>query len=104
MLFRSLEDLDEYLYHLDRMMMNLKRSGKLSGLAGMIVGGMTEMKDNSIPFGRTAEEIIREAVADYDFPVAFGFPGGHIPNNYPLIFGREVTLSVGEKMDIIFHA
>jgi muramoyltetrapeptide carboxypeptidase len=99
-----LEDLDEYLYHLDRMMMNLKRSGKLSGLAGMIVGGMTEMKDNSIPFGRTAEEIIREAVADYDFPVAFGFPGGHIPNNYPLIFGREVTLSVGEKMDIIFHA
>jgi muramoyltetrapeptide carboxypeptidase len=99
-----LEDLDEYLYHLDRMMMNLKRSGKLAGLAGMIVGGMTEMKDNTIPFGRTAEEIIREAVSEYGFPLVFGFPGGHIPNNYPLLLGREVSLNVAGKMDLIFHA
>lgn len=99
-----LEDLDEYLYHIDRMMMNLKRSGKLAGLAGMIVGGMTEMKDNEIPFGKTAEEIIRDAVEEYNFPVLFGFPAGHIPNNYPLIMGRTVTLKVTDKMDILFHA
>ncbi|MEY4594427.1 MAG: hypothetical protein RIQ47_837 [Bacteroidota bacterium] len=99
-----LEDLDEYLYHLDRMMMNLKRNGKLSNLKGLIVGGMTEMKDNTIPFGRTAEEIIREAVAEYDYPVVFGFPGGHLPNNYPIILGREVTLNVGDKMELTFHA
>lgn len=99
-----LEDLDEYLYHIDRMMMNLKRSGKLAGLAGLIVGGMTEMKDNTVPFGRTAEAIIREAVADYDYPVVFGFPGGHVNNNYPLIFGREATLTVGDKMELTFHA
>lgn len=99
-----LEDLDEYLYHIDRMMMNLKRNGKLAGLKGLIVGGMTEMKDNPTPFGRTAEEIIAEAVAEYDYPVVYGFPAGHIPNNYPLIFGREVTLNVTEKMELTFQA
>lgn len=99
-----LEDLDEYLYHLDRMMMNLKRCGKLAGLAGLIVGGMTEMKDNTVPFGRTAEEIIREAVEEYAYPVVFGFPGGHIPNNFPLILGREVTLKVADSMELTFHA
>jgi muramoyltetrapeptide carboxypeptidase len=99
-----LEDLDEYLYHIDRMMMNLKRSGKLQNLAGLIVGGMTEMKDNDIPFGKTAEEIIAEAVAEYSFPVVYGFPAGHIQNNFPLIFGREATLNVTDKMELIFSS
>jgi muramoyltetrapeptide carboxypeptidase len=98
-----LEDLDEYLYHIDRMMMNFKRSGKLKGLAGLIVGGMTEMKDNTIPFGKTAEEIIHDAVAEYAFPVVYGFPAGHIPNNFPLIMGSEVTLNVSDKMELTFH-
>jgi muramoyltetrapeptide carboxypeptidase len=98
-----LEDLDEYLYHIDRMMMNLKRNGKLKGLAGLIVGGMSDMKDNTIPFGRTAEEIIHDAVGEYSFPVVYGFPAGHIPNNYPLIFGSEITLNVTDKMEIVFH-
>jgi muramoyltetrapeptide carboxypeptidase len=98
-----LEDLDEYVYHIDRMMMNLKRNGKLKGLAGLIVGGMSDMKDNTIPFGRTAEEIIHDAVAEYSYPVVYGFPAGHIPNNYPLILGSEITLNVTDKMEIIFH-
>jgi muramoyltetrapeptide carboxypeptidase len=98
-----LEDLDEYLYHIDRMMINLKRNGKLKGLAGLIVGGMNDMKDNTIPFGKTAEEIIHEAVAEYSFPVVYGFPAGHIPNNYPLILGSEVTLNVTDKMELTFH-
>ena len=63
-----LEDLDEYLYHIDRMMMNLKRNGKLSKLAGLIVGSMSDMNDNAIPFGKTAVEIIAETVAEYDYP------------------------------------
>jgi len=99
-----LEDLDEYLYHIDRMMMNLKRSGKLQNLAGLIVGGMSEMKDNEIPFGKTAEEIVADAVAEYSFPVVYGFPAGHIQNNFPLILGREATLSVTEKMELIFSS
>ena len=97
-----IEDLDEYLYHIDRMMMNLKRTGKLQNLAGLIVGGMTEMKDNDIPFGKTAEEIILDAVAEYNYPVCFGFRSGHIKDNYPLIIGREVSLKVGEKIELIF--
>jgi muramoyltetrapeptide carboxypeptidase len=76
------------------MMLQLKRSGKLSGLRGLIVGGMNDMRDNTIPFGSSAEEIVSSAVADYDFPVSFGFPAGHILTNYALIMGTEVTLEV----------
>src|SRR4029077_13849329 len=72
-----IEDLDEYLYHIDRMMMQLKRSGKLSGLKGLVIGGFSEMKDNTVPFGKTSEEIILEAVKEYNYPVCFGFPAGH---------------------------
>lgn len=89
-----IEDLDEYIYHIDRMMMNLKRSGQLSKLAGLIVGGMSEMHDNAIPFGKTAEEIIREAVEEYDYPVCFDFPTGHISPNMALQMGANVTLHV----------
>ena len=89
-----IEDIDEYLYHIDRMMMTLKRTGKLSGLAGLVVGGMTRMNDNTVPFGKTAEEIVAEAVAEYDYPVCFGFPAGHMEQNLALIMGRNVSLDV----------
>jgi muramoyltetrapeptide carboxypeptidase len=89
-----IEDLDEYLYHIDRMMMNLKRSGKLENLAGLVVGGLSEMRDNSVPYGMTAEEIVADAVKSYKFPVLFGFPAGHLQENMPLIMGREAVLDV----------
>ncbi len=92
-----IEDLDEYLYHIDRMMQALDRAGMLKHLAGLIVGGMTEMNDNAIPFGKTAEEIIRDVVSKYKYPVAFGFPAGHIANNEPIVFGEKRILSVAEK-------
>ncbi|MCW3105366.1 MAG: hypothetical protein JWO09_3806 [Bacteroidetes bacterium] len=92
-----IEDLDEYLYHIDRMMISLKRSGKLSSLAGLIVGGMSDMKDNAVPFGKTAEEIIIDAVKEYDYPVCFDFPAGHIDRNFALMIGRKVKLSVGNE-------
>lgn len=89
-----IEDLDEQLYHIDRMMLQLKRSGKLKNLSGLIVGGMSEMKDNAIPFGKTAEEIILDAVKEYNFPVCFGFPAGHIPLNMALYLGSKIKLDV----------
>lgn len=95
-----LEDLDEYLYHIDRMMLQLKRSGKLSHLAGLAIGGMTDMKDNTIPFGKNAMQIIAEAVAEYNYPVCFGFPMGHQPDNRAIYMGREGVLSVGEKINL----
>jgi muramoyltetrapeptide carboxypeptidase len=95
-----LEDLDEYLYHLDRMMMQLKRSGKLKDLAALVIGGMTDMKDNTIPFGKNATEIIAEAVAEYKYPLCFGFPCGHQPDNRALFMGREAELIVDEKIKL----
>ena len=92
-----LEDVGEYLYSLDRMMWNLKRSGKLTYLKGLIVGSFTEMKDNDIPFGQTAEQIIMEHVKEFDFPVCFNFPAGHINDNRALIFGRKVNILVEEQ-------
>jgi muramoyltetrapeptide carboxypeptidase len=89
-----IEDLDEYLYHLDRMMMNLKIAGKLKNLKGLIIGGMTEMKDNTVPFGKTAYEIIADAVNDYDYPVIYNFPAGHCEPNLPLLLGRTVIMNV----------
>lgn len=93
-----LEDLDEMLYHIDRMLQNLKRNGLLKNLAGLIVGGMNDMRDNTIPFGKTAEESILEAVSEYEYPVCFHFPVGHVPDNRAIIMGRNVQLSVSEKI------
>lgn len=89
-----IEDLDEYLYHIDRMILSLKRAGKLSGLKGLIVGGMNDMKDNLVPFGKNAEQIIAEHVAEFDYPVLFGFPAGHDAKNLALPLGKTVRLEV----------
>ena len=91
-----LEDINEYLYNIDRMMIQLKRSGKLQNLAGLIVGSFSDNQDNDVPFGKTANEIIQEAVADYDFPVCYGFPVGHEVNNWAMPCGREMSLLVEE--------
>ncbi len=97
-----IEDLDEYLYHIDRMMISLKRAGKLSHLAGLVVGGLTDMKDNQVPFGKTAEEIILDAVKEFDYPVCFGFPAGHQEKNLALLFGRRAKLNVGKNVTLTF--
>ena len=89
-----LEDVDEYLYHIDRMMLNLRMAGMLENLGGLIIGGMTDMHDNEVPFGKNSYEIIREAVEPYEFPVCFGFPAGHQDPNLALVLGREVILEV----------
>ncbi len=96
-----IEDLDEYLYHIDRMIQNLKRNDMFKGLKGLVVGGMTKIHDNSIPFGKTVKEIVLEAVQEYDFPVAFDFPAGHLEDNRPLVLGTEVVLTVSAKRTIV---
>lgn len=98
-----IEDVGEYLYHIDRMMINLKRAGKLKNLAALIVGGMSDMKDNEIPFGKTAEKIIAEHVENYQYPVVFGFPAGHIKENYALRMGAKAILIVEkEESKLVF--
>ena len=97
-----IEDVDEYLYHIDRMMVSLKRSGKLSNLRGLIVGSMNKMHDNDIPFGNTANEIIWQTVKEFDYPVCFGFPAGHIDDNRTLIFGNKIILKVDKEVEVWF--
>ncbi len=91
-----IEDLDELLYHVDRMVQNLRLAGWFKDLAGLIVGGMSDMRDKNPddPFGSTAERIIADALGDTGYPVCFGFPAGHIDDNRALIFGQKAKLSV----------
>ena len=92
-----IEDVGEKLYHLDRMMLNLRLSGQLSKLKGLLVGAMNSMLDGEPSFGKTAYEIIAYHVEDYHYPVAFGFPAGHDGLNFPLILGAEMKMEVTEK-------
>jgi len=86
-----LEDLDEYLYHIDRMVLALKRAGKLNGLAGLVVGSFTQMKDHATPWGKTAEQIIADHVDEFNYPVLFNAPIGHTPANEAVVVGRLIT-------------
>jgi muramoyltetrapeptide carboxypeptidase len=98
-----IEDLDEYLYHIDRMMINLKRNGCLESLKGIIVGGMTKMKDNDIPWGKDALEIIDDVTKKYNIPIIYNFPAGHMADNRALIFGKQVSMEVNDvESKVIF--
>lgn len=92
-----LEDLDEYLYHIDRMMLHLHRSGQLAGLAGLVIGHFSLMRDNAVPFGATAYDVIDRYAQLYDFPVAYGFPIGHEAENGAVVIGRVVRLTVTDS-------
>jgi muramoyltetrapeptide carboxypeptidase len=92
-----IEDLDEYLYHIDRMMYNLKRNGYFEQVKGIVVGSMTDMHDNEIPFGQSEVQIITEIAKQYDIPIVFEFPAGHQTDNRTLILGKQVDFEVNEK-------
>jgi muramoyltetrapeptide carboxypeptidase len=92
-----LEEVEEYLYSLDRMLVHLKRSGKLKALAGLLVGHMTDLQDNPEPFGKNAYEIIRDHTGEYGYPIAFGFPTGHEVENLALVCGGEARLEVTDS-------
>ncbi len=96
-----IEDVGEYLYATDRLMRTLDRAGKLKNLAGLIVGGFTGVKDNDIPFGHTVPEIIMEVVKNYNYPVCFDFPAGHIPDNRSLVFGKMLELNITTPQSVI---
>ncbi|MEP6676686.1 MAG: LD-carboxypeptidase [Ferruginibacter sp.] len=96
-----LEDIGEYIYSTDRLFYQLKRSGKLDKLAGLIIGGFSEAKDTERPFGKTIYESIQDAVKEYDYPVCFDFPVSHQKENYALKVGAEYELSVGKEKTIL---
>lgn len=96
-----IEDVSEYLYNIDRMMIQLKRAGKLRNLKGLIAGSFTDSKENDEPFGKTPYEIIAEHVAEYDYPVAYGLPAGHYIANWAIPCGRVVRLEVNASESVL---
>ncbi|HEY5371525.1 MAG TPA: LD-carboxypeptidase [Hanamia sp.] len=89
-----IEEVGEYIYSVDRMMYQLKRSGKLDHLKGLIIGRFSDMRDTTVPFGQTVEQAIKDLVKDYDYPVCFGFPVSHDKENYALKVGVTYKLKV----------
>jgi len=96
-----IEDIGEYLYRIDRMMLTLKRAGKLDNLAALVVGSFTDMEDTERPFGQTVEEIIADKVKEYSYPVCFGFPTGHQEVNYTLTMGEVHSLGVSRGGSVL---
>jgi muramoyltetrapeptide carboxypeptidase len=96
-----LEDVNEYLYHIDRMLMNLVLRGRLKNLRGLVVGAMNGMMVSGSGYRKPAYATIRDVVAKYNFPVMFGFPAGHLHPNMSLVLGREVELTVNSNQSII---
>lgn len=96
-----LEDVGEYLYNIDRMLLQLKRSGKFDKLAGLIIGGFTDSKDTERPFGKQVYEIIYEQMNRYNFPICFGFPVSHEKENYALKVGGKYRLSVSNESVVL---
>lgn len=92
-----IEDIGEYLYNIDRMLLNLKRAGLLSGLKALVCGAFTDVKDTERPFGQHIYEIIREKVIEYNYPICFDFPAGHIDINFTLALGMNHELSISEQ-------
>jgi muramoyltetrapeptide carboxypeptidase len=96
-----LEDVGEYVYNVDRMLYQLKRSGKMDNLAGLIVGGFSDMKDTTVPFGQGVYEVIREILQGYEYPVCFNFPVSHEKENYALKVGMEYRLRVKDDLVVL---
>jgi muramoyltetrapeptide carboxypeptidase len=99
-----IEDLDEYLYHIDRMMYNLKRNNYFKNVKGIVIGSMADMHDNEIPFGQNEVQIITEICKNHHIPIVFEFPAGHQIDNRTLILGSQVDFEVNEKeVKLQFH-
>ncbi|MCR6639775.1 MAG: LD-carboxypeptidase [Sporocytophaga sp.] len=98
-----IEDVGENLYRIDRMMVQLKRAGKLDKLKGLIVGHFSDMSDNIVPFGKSAFEIIADAVKEYEYPVGYNFPAGHEEDNRAFIFGAKYNLAVESKETVLAY-
>jgi muramoyltetrapeptide carboxypeptidase len=92
-----LEEIGERLYHVDRMLLQLKRAGLFQNLAGLIVGGFTDCQEASLSIGKSAFELVAEHTSGTSYPIAFDFPAGHIPNNQPLLFGSKTKLLVNSS-------
>ncbi len=85
-----LEDIDEYLYHIDRMLVALDRAGIFQSLSGLIIGDFTDLKDHEKPFGESVQDMVTRICSSYGYPIIFGFPFGHGKKNYSLYMNSKL--------------
>jgi muramoyltetrapeptide carboxypeptidase len=98
-----IEEIGEYKYHIDRMLQSLKRAGYFDHCKGVIVGDMTKLRKNTTPWGTSVEQLIVDALSDYNFPIAFNMHAGHEKDNRAMVLGRTVVLTVGrEQSTVVF--
>jgi len=95
-----IEDVDEYIYSIDRMLFTLNRANVFSKLSGLIIGQFTKISDNNPKFGSSLKEIIHDHIKDYNFPVCFDFPSGHVENNLPIFFQKKVRLNIDNEVKL----
>nr|WP_321244614.1 LD-carboxypeptidase [uncultured Psychroserpens sp.] len=99
-----IEEIGEYKYHIDRMLQSLKRAGYFDNCAGVLVGGMSKMRKNTTPWGTSVEQLILDALSEYDFPIAFNMPAGHEKDNRAMVMGATIKLKVSkEKSTVVFE-
>jgi len=96
-----IEEIGEYKYHIDRMLQSLKRAGYFDNCAGLIVGDMSKLRKNTTLWGTSVEQLILDALADYDFPIAFNMPAGHEKDNRAMVFGKMIELKVDKTKSIV---
>jgi len=98
-----IEEVGEYYYHIDRMMTSLKLAGKLEGLSALIVGGMNEIEEAKIPWGKSVTETITDIISEYNYPLLFDFPAGHVNDNRAFYIGKQAKIDVrGNKAALTF--
>src|SRR5690554_4682965 len=99
-----IEEIGEYKYHIDRMLQSLKRAGYFNNCAGVLVGDMSKVRKNTTPWGSSIEQLILDALAEYNFPIAFNMPAGHEKDNRAMILGKTIKMTVGkDKSTVVFE-
>lgn len=98
-----IEEIGEYKYHIDRMLQSMKRAGYFENLKGLVVGDMSKLRKNTTLWGTSVEQLILDALEEYDFPITFNMPAGHEKDNRALVLGREVELKVGKEKSSLFY-
>jgi len=96
-----IEEIGEYAYHIDRMLQSLKRAGYFNNCKGVIVGDITKVRKNTTPWGTSIEQLILDALSEYDFPIAFNMHAGHEKDNRAMILGRTIELNVTKEQSTI---
>lgn len=96
-----LEDVGENFYHIDRMLVSLKLAGKLERLSALIIGGMNDITETKVPWGKSIEETVIDNVREYGYPVLFNFPAGHVPDNRAFFVGRNARIESRNEKNVL---